>query len=119
MSTTHSEHVDAWHAHQGEAPAQAVHGETHPITIALVGIIGFAVIIASILILAGYFNVMLSQEKVVKHEQWDVRGEARSSQAQWTQELNSYGWADAQAGLVRMPIDQAMHAVAQEYASTP
>ena len=119
MSTTHPEPVDAWHAHSGEAPAQSVHGETHPVTIAMVGIIGFAVIIVSILVLAGYFNAILSQEKVVKKELWDVRGEVRSTQAQWTQELNSYGWADAQAGLVRMPISQAMHAVAQEYASTP
>ena len=115
--SSHDEHTDAWHSHEGEAPAQDTHGETKPSTIALVGIVGLVVIILTVVILVGYFDAVNRQEKYVKHELADVRGEARATIAQWQSELSSYGWVDAENGIVRMPIDQAMQTIAEEYSA--
>lgn len=113
----HSAQPDPWHDHSGEAPPQETHGETNPGFIALVGAVGMVVIVVLIVILTKYFDSVVFEEKMVKQERWDVRNEVRAVEAQWGQNLSSYAWSDAAAGTVRVPIERAIDAVAQEYAA--
>ncbi len=109
--------TDAWHAHAGEAPPQETHGDTNPGFIALVGAVGMIIVVVLIVILTKYFDAVVSDEKIAKHERWDVRNEVRAVEAQWNQNLSAYAWADAANGAVRIPIDRAIDAVAREYAA--
>jgi hypothetical protein len=112
-----AEPTDAWHDHRGEAPPQEQHGEVSPFVIALLGVVSTVVLVAMILILVFYFDQVLLDQRVVKQEQWDVRGEARAVEAQWRQELTGYRWADPQAGTVALPIADAVRSVSTEYAT--
>ncbi len=117
-NTPHFEHADdAWHAHAGEAPPQETHGETNPGFIAVVGAVGMIIVVVLIVILTKYFDAVVYDERMVKQERWDVRNEVEAVEAQWTLNLTSYAWADAQNGTVRIPIDRAIDAVAREYSA--
>ena len=48
----------------------------------------------------------------------DERGELKSVLLDQEQKLNSYGWVDEKAGVVRIPIERAMRLVAQQGLST-
>jgi len=111
------EPVDAWHDHVGEAPPQEQHGEVSPFVIAFIGVVGTVILVGMILITVFYFDQVLQDERVVKQELWDVRGEARAVEAQWRQELGGYRWVDPQAGRVALPLADAVRAVSNEYAA--
>ncbi len=107
---------DAWHDHQGEAAPQEVHGETNPMFIAALGVVGFGVLLVSIVLITIYFNQVVRSEKVQKIERADVAREYSERRAYWEAELTSYGWVDQQAGVVRIPLDAAIEGVVEEYA---
>ncbi len=111
------EQPDPWHDHSGEAPPQDVHGETNPGFIALVGAVGMVIVVVLIVILTKYFDAVVFDEKMVKQERWDVRTEVRAVEAEWGQQLTSYGWADAENAVVHIPIDRAIETIAGEYAA--
>lgn len=110
------EHTDAWHSHAGEAPPQEMHGTVSPFMIAMYGVVGTVVTVAMILITVFHFDRVLLEERVMKKERWDVRGEVRSAEAQWRQEMVGYRWVDAEAGAVGLPMPDAIRSVATEYA---
>ncbi|MFG0256745.1 MAG: hypothetical protein ACF8GE_02470 [Phycisphaerales bacterium JB043] len=109
--------VDQWHSHTGEAPSQESHGEIHPALIALVGLVGAVFVIATMVVLAIYFNqeTRAQIEEVV--EGTNVAVEYLERSARWDAEQTSYGWIDQEAGVVRIPVDAAVSIVAREYES--
>ena len=110
------EHADAWHSHAGEAAPQEMHGTVSPLLIALYGVVGAIVVVALIIVSWFYFDQVLLEERVMKKERWDVRGEIRSAEALWRQERSGYRWLDTEAGTVSLPIDAAIRSTATEYA---
>ncbi|MFG0274250.1 MAG: hypothetical protein ACF8QF_04250 [Phycisphaerales bacterium] len=106
---------DAWHDHSGEAAPQEVHGETNPMFIAALGVVGFGVLIVSIVLITVYFNQVVRSEVVQKVERADVSREYTERRAYWDAELTSYGWVDQEAGVVRIPLDAAIERVVEEY----
>lgn len=107
---------DAWHDHAGEAAPQDVHGETSTMFIAALGVVGFGVLVLSILLITVYFNQVVRAEKVQKIERADVARTYLERRAYWEAELGSYGWIDETTGAVRVPLEQAIEAVAAQYA---
>ena len=79
------------------------------------GLVGFAFTVVTIVAIVVYFDQVVRSEVVVKVEQTNVAGEYQAKMATWEGELSSYGWVDAQNGVVRIPFDRAAELVAQEY----
>lgn len=106
---------DPWHDHAGEAPPQETHGETSPLFIAGLGVVGFGVLVVSIVVIVIYFNQVVRAEKVQKIERADMTVDLRQRRAVWEAELSSYGWINEEEGAVRIPIDRAIESVVEEY----
>lgn len=106
---------DEWHAHAGEAPPQPSHGSVAPAAIFAVGIVGFLIVVLCVVIIAQYF-IMESQKEIAAKQEVDLSAGYRSARAQWEERLGGFGWADPQAGVVRLPISVAMDKVAAHYA---
>ncbi len=112
----HSGHTDdAWHAHPGEAPPQHSHGTVTPAAIMAVGLIGFLLVVACVVVITQYFT-MESQRELASKQEVSIGAEYRSLAATWDQNLREFGWADAEAGTIRIPIEAAADKVAREYA---
>jgi hypothetical protein len=106
---------DEWHDHTGEAAPQEVHGETSPMFIAALGVVGFGVLIVSIVLITIYFNQVVRAEQVQKIERADMARDYNERRAYWDAELSSYGWIDQENGVVRIPLDRAIESVVEEY----
>lgn len=112
----HSGHTDdSWHAHSGEAPPQHSHGAVTPALIMGVGLIGFLLVVVCVVVITQYFTMESQRERSSKQEV-SIGGEYRSLAATWEQSLSEFGWANAEAGTVRIPIEVAVDKVAREYA---
>lgn len=112
----HSGHTDdAWHSHKGEAPPQHAHGAISPGVIFGVGLGGFAIVVACIVLITVYFK-MESQKEIAAKQEVSLATGFRAKQAEWESQLTGYAWVDPQAGTVRIPIDEAMSKVAASYA---
>ena len=109
--------VDQWHSHAGEAPAQTSHGEIHPALIALFGVIGTALVVASMVAIAIYFQQEVRSQVVEVVEGTNVAVDYLERSATWEAELTSYGWIDQESGTVRIPLDAAAQYVSEEYES--
>lgn len=116
-SDDHHGAIDDWHDHAADPKPQHVHGETSPVVIAGIGLVGFAFVIVTIVAIVIYFDQVLRNEVVVKVEKTNVAGEYQAKMATWQGELSSYGWVDAQNGVVRIPAERAAELVAQEYSA--
>lgn len=106
---------DAWHSHSGEAPPQEAHGTVHPGLLFAVGGGSFVLLLASIMFLVLMFKHGAQEELRVKLE-IDLGAEYVGVKAAWEQSLRDYGWANAEEGIVHVPIENAMRQVATEYA---
>jgi hypothetical protein len=107
--------VDQWHAHRGEDPSQESHGEIHPAFIALIGVIGTAFILSSIVVITIYFQETTREQVVEVVEGTNMAVDYLERSARWDAEKTSYGWIDQEAGIVRIPVDLATTLVSQEY----
>jgi|GEM_PF-1242082 len=109
---------DEWHAHTGEAAPEESHGSVAPAAIFAVGLVGFLVVVACVLVISQYF-IMQSQKQIAMKQEVDISSSYRSTRASWEEQLSGYGWADPAAGKVRIPIDVAITKVATRYAQSP
>jgi|GEM_PF-6887486 len=116
--------TDTWHSHSSAESHMRAHGESaSPTIVALVGLIGFAIIIGSISVIAVYFKEAVRQEVVVKIEHADMQKDFRKRQADWRQRLEAKGkqvaLPDGTQVVVQHTLEEAIATVAQEYASKP
>ena len=84
-------------------------------TIAAVGIVTTIAVLAVIMLLVGLYH---KAERGEVQAKYNVRDETTYAELQLRQaeRLGSYGWADVEAGVVSIPVDQAMLIVAAELA---
>lgn len=112
-------HPDAWHAHSAaEGAPQHEHGaKANPAVLAIVTG-GFVItVVVTVLLSALYFFSYMTHERRLKSETTVLSEEYRAYRAQADASLTGYGWADPAAGVVRIPISQAMDQVVAEYAA--
>jgi 5-bromo-4-chloroindolyl phosphate hydrolysis protein len=112
------DHLDDWHQHTAaEGRPQAEHAAN--VNIAMLGFVGFvivAVVVAMVVLVVIYFqaysSTLIAQkaENTVWYEQ-EYRPYAASSQRR----LQEFGWIDAEAGVIRVPIDHAFSRVIESH----
>jgi len=108
---------DAWHDHSGEAPPQESHGTTSPVWIFVVGLGSFALLVVVVALTAKYFDLSVQEEVVQKVEKRDLGTEYEEKKAVWQSQLSTYAMVNADEGVVRVPIDQAIRKTVQHYRS--
>ena len=107
---------DEWHSHSSvEGAPQHAHGETSPATIALVGIVSFALLGVTMAFVAFYF-VQVKQTEFTRKVEIDLGSDTRTLKRTWEADLRNYGWVDTAENVVHIPIDRAIRSVAREYA---
>lgn len=110
---------DVWFRHSVTEPHhQESHGDTKTLVIlaflaaTVISVFGLGVIVLT------YFEAEARQLKTNIQEAATPRQEFDDAFKQWESDLSSFGWADAEAGVVRLPLDQAMTKVKAEYKSS-
>ncbi len=110
---------DEWFRHDASEPKhQEAHGETRSGVILgfLFGTVAFVAIVG---VIVYQFYLMLAREQQVKLQEGRTNtAEIRSARAAWEEALDSYGWADAEAGTVRIPLELAKQNVIERYRET-
>ena len=106
---------DPWHEHTGEEPPQESHGTTSPGVIALVGVVSFVILGVTVWVLVVLFNGYLSTEEYRKQDLADLGRDVAATKAEEYSLLRTTEWTDPRNDKVRIPIEQAMDIVVQEY----
>src|SRR5690606_28194427 len=108
MSEAHGH--DAWHQHTAaEGVPQHEHGaHTSAKALGLTFIIMVFGVIAVILVLVLYFNSYVSGYKARQQETTAMMEPAFNAKIAARKQLEEFGWADANAGTVRIPLDRAI-----------
>lgn len=110
------ESPDQWHAHTAEEHPQQAHAEkvNSPLVV-VIGIGLFTGVVACVVVLIGYYNWYVG--KALNQAEIDGRIEAdfRAQRATAESELGQFGWADATAGVVRVPLEMAKEKMLAEY----
>lgn len=113
------EQPDSWHRHSADEGApQVEHGSHATPTVLAITFVGMVLGVAAVvLILIAYFNTYVSQVKAEKEEGVGMAGEFEAYRAESLEHLAGYGWTDAAADRVHVPIELGMEAVVAEYAA--
>lgn len=108
---------DEWFRHGPDDEAQASHGDFNPaLVIGFLGLTIAATVAVTIIVLPAFIRSVNAQQAAVQENNPAYAAESRELDARWTSELTGEpAWADAQAGLARIPIGTATNAVVQEY----
>lgn len=121
------ESPDAWHTHTVDEHPQEAHGEQiQTLKVAIVGVIGYALTVFTIVVLCVYFFAYKSDEQGTREEFPEkTLGDAAALQkAQLDYRDGTLAalksntaprWTDAKAGLVTIPMDRAMTRVIDSY----
>lgn len=108
---------DVWFRHTAKEPHhQDSHGDTKTVVILMFMAATVVAVFGLGLIVLKYFE---AEARVLKAdmENFTPRKDFDDSIERWNVDLTTYGWADAEAGVVRLPLDQAMAKVRAEYQS--
>ena len=118
-----SAHADEWHHH---STAEGLPQQEHTAAVNakvvaywFVAIIVFVAILA--IIIAVYFNSVTTQLRAERIETTLIAQESNAAKAQaeatmgFNGQPGSYTWADAKAGKVQIPIEEAMKKVQSKY----
>jgi len=105
---------DQWHRHLGEEAPSHAHGSTATWQIFFVGLIGFGIVVASVLSISVYFT-MGSQKEIAAKQEVSMNTDYKNAQAEWSKSLEGFGWANGPKGLVRVPLSIAKDKVVKEY----
>lgn len=101
--------TDEWHSHNSpdEPHAQSAHGEISGPALLAWLLALFVGVFGAIIVLVFYFE-RSQQRQVAVRTEIDMGQSVLQQRAAEEGELNSFGWIDQAAGVVRIPIDQAM-----------
>jgi hypothetical protein len=87
--------------------------DTRNIVIVLSGILGFLLLVVTLMWLRSYFEVV--RNRTVHRAVLSVENpKLKALRVREEEQLNSYGWVDEERGVVRIPIEQAMGLLVQE-----
>lgn len=109
---------DDWFRHDATEPHhQEAHGETKAW-----GIIGIMAATIVFVVIVGYASFFLwedwtRRQSVKVFEGQTNRTEYNSLRAEWRRQLTTYSWADAEKGLVAVPLEEAKKQVLSYYAA--
>lgn len=117
--------VDAWHDHSADAPHQAAHGDkiSAPVVIGY-GVVGFLIIAVATVATIVYFNYYNNRLQIALVERADlndpsaarIQGEYEAYRTSIEEaEFGSYGWVNADANRIRIPLEKAIDRVVTEY----
>lgn len=111
------EKPDSWHRHTpDEGTPMAEHGAiASPAVLAKVYIAMCVVVVSTVLFLGIFFMSYLNKERAKQQETTVLSQNFNEMKSHLETELSSYGWADAKAGTVRIPIEKAMGLVVEKY----
>ncbi len=114
-----AERPDEWHQHStDEGAPQIEHGSHATPTALAITFVGMVLGVAAVvLILIAYFNTYVSQVKAQKQEGVGLSEEYEGYRAESLERLAGYGWTDAEAGTVYVPIEMGMQQVVSKYAA--
>jgi flagellar basal body-associated protein FliL len=121
-----AEKPDAWHTHTSDEPApQAAHAENiHGPTVMLYGIAIMVFIAVFVIATVVYFNWYTNRLEIAIQERLDLTEGAPPIQAEYNRirseieaQQASFGWANAEKGLIRIPLEKAMERVVTDYQS--
>jgi len=114
------EQADSWHLHTAEeGPAQEEHGKTNAVVLAVAFLASFGFVGLVILVSYLYFQVIAVQKREERIETTVLGNDARAYKAAELQRLQGYSFAaeaQARAGQVSVPLDQAKQQVIAKYA---
>lgn len=101
--------TDSWHTHGSpdEAHAQIAHGEISGGALLAWLLLLFVGVFGAIIVLVFYFERSQQREVAVRTE-LDMGQSVRQQMATDMGQLRSFGWVDQAAGVVHIPIEQAM-----------
>jgi hypothetical protein len=111
---------DVWHDHGvAEDAPQHAHGQTSPLGIFLTGVLSLAVLSGLIIGTMIYFTQAVRRVQVERLEVTPINQNVLAARAMWQAGLTGYGWVDGAKGVVRLPLEQAVEIVAEEYTLKP
>lgn len=125
------EKPDAWHAHTVEEHPQQAHGESlDGLRVFLIGLVGYLLTVATILVVTVYFVSYKNNDQIQFEEYPErsmgpsaaVQGPALEQREKVLTELATNQpavWTDPEAGKVSIPLDVAMNKVVEKYAKRP
>ncbi|MBL8763113.1 MAG: hypothetical protein JNM07_02450 [Phycisphaerae bacterium] len=113
--------LDSWHRH-GADEEKPQHAHAERVNVVVVGGIGFLIflsIVATVVVVRQYYAAYTVQ--LLKERQLQVKVEKDAVAAKETALANlnapQFSWADAEKGLVKIPIDKAVPRVVEQYKS--
>lgn len=111
--------TDSWHKHGSpdEPTPQVAHGEISGRGLLAWLLLMFVGVFGAIIVLIFFFEQWKDREVAIRTEV-DLGSATRQQIAVDVAELNTYGWVDQTAGVVHIPIEQAMETTLQKYANT-
>lgn len=117
MSEHAPEHEHDYHAEHPDWPADYEPGTEQDLavgTIVYVTVVGVIITVLVILLLKHMYFEARDHELALKSDS-NVFGPQVELHASQLKQLEGYGWKDAQAGVITIPINQAMSLVVSEY----
>jgi hypothetical protein len=125
--------VDTKHSHGQESPSGKLHHEVRDVHVRPIAVIGvglFALVLVSIGLMWGLFEVLEKHEEAVDSKPTGIMAERPKEPPQPRLEtspvpvlkqvlanenalLSSYGWINEKTGTVRIPVQRAMELLAQ------
>lgn len=114
------EQPDSWHRHSSEeGTPMAEHAAiASPGVLAKAYILMVAVVTGTVVILTVFFMSYLHRVRAEQQETTVLSKVFNETKNHFDTELSSYGWVDAKAGTVRIPIEKAMDQVVEQYQKT-
>lgn len=115
------EHPDQWHQHSAdEGTPMAEHGAiASPGALARAWLVICLTVAGIVLVLAVYFENYNTEIKQRLIETTVLSQDYNEYKGLNEKDLASYGWADATAGLVRIPLDKATERTIEKYKKAP
>lgn len=108
---------DSWFRHDATEPYhQEAHGQTKPLVIVV--FLGVTVVFVAVVafMCIQFFNSFVRDQQTAKIERNEAYyANTRRIKAEWEAQLTGYGWVDAQAGQIRVPIEVAKQQIIAEY----
>lgn len=114
---------DIWHDHSHDPKPQPAHGEmANSRLIISIGVVLFLAVGVTVAIVYGYYTLYTTKQlddAIGINARGYVEGDMLKYRNAANAALTSYDWADAKAGVVRVPITQGMDRAIAEYQSRP
>ena len=124
MSASHPQHTepvheepDAWHTHTLEEGApQVEHAARANPAVLIIVLVGLVIsTVAMVLALWLYFQDYVDRQKAMRKEVVAFHDPYLAYRARSLAELGTFGWQDAEAGVLNIPIEDAKRLVIERY----